>query len=90
MVRCPSRRSICGMDLCDSACNSNLSKYNSIMEKELIQEIDRIVWDDVSDDAKVNSLQKLMYQWGACMDNKTEEMFGDDDAHIHSPNFRRI
>ena len=71
-------------------CKLILSEYNIIMENRLLQEIDRIVWDDVPDDAKVDALQKLMYQWGACMDHKTEQMFGDDDAHINSPNMRRI
>ena len=60
------------------------------MKAKLLNEIDRIVWDDVPDGDKVLALQRLMYQWGACQDNQTEQMFGDDDAHINSPNFRRI
>ena len=59
------------------------------MESRLLNEIDRIVWDDVPDGDKVAAIQRLMYQWGACQDHKTEQMFGDDDAHIHSPNMRR-
>ena len=61
-----------------------------VMENRLLNEVDRIIWDDVPDDEKVRAVQRLMYQWGACQDNKTDEMFGDDDAHINSPNMRRI
>jgi len=59
-----------------------LSIIESMSMNKLLQEIDKIVWDDVDEVSKVDALQRLMYQWGACMDNKTEEMFGDDDAHI--------
>ena len=61
------------------------------MEKELLVEIDRIVWDpNTSDIEKTHAVQGLLYQWTACQDNHTEQMFGDDDAHVNSPNFRRI
>jgi hypothetical protein len=61
------------------------------MEKELIQHIENIVWDpNTSDEEKVRGIQGYLYQYGANMDHKTEQMFGDDDAHIHSPNFRRL
>ena len=53
------------------------------MEMELLRHIEAIVWSEESDDrAKVGSLQALMYQWGQNCDHKTEELFGDDDAHI--------
>ena len=59
------------------------------MENKLLQEIDRIVWDDVDEVSKVDAIQRLMYQWGACMDNRTEQMFAVVDAHTKSPNMRR-
>ena len=60
------------------------------MKAKLLNEIDRIIWDDVDEVSKVDAIQRLMYQWGACQDNMTDSLFGDDDAHINSPNFRRI
>ena len=82
LVRSTDWCGICGMDLCDSACNPNLNQYNSIMENDLLNEIDRIVWSDGDAEMILASIQSLMYQWGACQDAKTEQMFGDDDAHI--------
>jgi hypothetical protein len=60
------------------------------MQKKLMEEIERVVWMDASNEEIVNSIRGLLYQYGACMDNLTEQMFGDDDAHIRSPNARRI
>ena len=60
------------------------------MEKELLEEIDRVAWMDASNEEIVNSIRGLLYQWGACRDAKTEQLFGDDDAHVNSPNARRI
>jgi hypothetical protein len=61
------------------------------MKDKLLVEIDRVVWDEgPTAEEKLASLQRLMYQWGACQDSMTEQMFGDDDAHINSPNMRRI
>ena len=58
------------------------------MENELLNEIDRIVWDpNTSDIEKTHAVQGLLYQWGACQDAKTEQMFGDDDAHITKRKF---
>ena len=70
------------------ACITILSEYNSMsMENKLLQEIDRIVWDDGDAEMILAAIQRLMYQWGANMDHKTEEMFGDDDAHITKRKF---
>ena len=45
---------------------------------ELLTHIERIVWDvNVPNESKIESIQNLMYQWGANMDHKTEEMFDD-------------
>ena len=52
------------------------------MENDLLNEIDRIVWSDGDAEMILASIQSLMYQWGACQDAKTEQLFGDDDAHI--------
>jgi hypothetical protein len=60
-------------------------------EKRLLSEIDKIVWDPhTSDIEKTHAVQGLLYQWGACQDHMTEQMFGDDDAHVSNPNMRRI
>ena len=56
---------------------------NITMEQKLLNEIDKIVWDEnVSYHQKIVGIQNLMYQWGACQDAKTEQLFGDDDAHV--------
>ena len=61
------------------------------MEQELLRHIEKIAWDaNVPDASKIASIQALLYQWGANQDHKTEELFGDDDAHINSPNMRRM
>ena len=58
-----------------------------IME-ELLRHIESIVWDNEPTDAqKIQSLQGLLYQWGANQDRKTEDLFGDDDAHISKRKF---
>ena len=57
---------------------------------ELMIEVENIAWMDASNEEIVNSIRGLLYQWSAMQDNKTEQMFGDDDAHVNSPNFRRI
>ena len=60
------------------------------MKDDLIRLVDEIIWDpDTSDEDKVKALQGYLYQYGANMDHRTEQMFGDDDAHINSPNMRR-
>lgn len=57
------------------------------MEKELLIEIDRVAWMDASNEEIVNSIRGLLYQYGACQDAKTEQLFGDDDAHISKRKF---
>ena len=49
---------------------------------DLLTEIEKVAWMDESNEEIVNSIRGLLYQWSACQDNLTEEMFGDDDAHI--------
>lgn len=52
-------------------------------DKDLIIEIERIVWDpNTSDIEKTHAVQGLLYQWEQICDYKTEMLFGDDDAHI--------
>ena len=58
------------------------------MEKDLLAEIERIAWGDESAEDTVKAIQGLLYQWGACQDAKTEQMFGDDDTYPY-PNMRR-
>ena len=59
-------------------------------DKDLIIEIERIMWDpNTTDVEKTHAAQGLLYQWSQIQDHRTEQMFGDDDAHINSPNMRR-
>lgn len=57
------------------------------MEKELLLEIERVAWMDESDAEIVNSIRGLLYQYSQIQDHKTEQMFGDDDAHISKRKF---
>ena len=59
------------------------------MDKELLLEIERVAWMDASDAEIVNSIRGLLYQHSACKDNLTDQMFGDDDAHVNSQWSRR-
>ena len=51
------------------------------IEKELLLEMERVAWMDESNEEIVNSIRGLLYQYSQCQDAKTEQMFGDDDAH---------
>ena len=60
-------------------------------DSECLRHSENIVWDEnIGPEEMVRGIQNLLYQRGALLDNVTDEMFGDDDAHIHSPNMRRI
>ena len=48
----------------------------------LLNEIERVAWMDESDEEIVNSIRGLLYQWSQIQDHVTQDMFGDDDAHI--------
>ena len=57
-------------------------------DRDLIIEIERIMWDpNTSDLEKTHAVQGLLYQWTQMQDHKTEQMFGDDDAHITKRKF---
>ena len=47
----------------------------------LLNEIERVAWMDESNEEIVNSIRGLLYQYSQCQDAKTEQLFGDDDAH---------
>ena len=58
------------------------------MEKDLLRHIENIAWDpNTTDEEKVRGIQGYLYQYGANMDHKTEQLFGDDDAHISKRKF---
>lgn len=68
---------------------SNSMNINEL-NKSCLDHIESIAWDpNTSDIEKIHSIQGLLYSWGASLDHKTDQMFGDDDAHINSPNMRR-
>jgi len=57
---------------------------------DLVKHIERIAWDDgVSDTRRLEQIQGMLYQWGCMQDNLSDITYGDDDAHINSPNMRR-
>jgi len=67
------------------------SEYNVVMKDDLIRLVDDIIWDpDTTDADKVKALQGYLYQYGANQDHLTDSLFGDDEAHVESPNMRRL
>ena len=61
-----------------------------MMEKELLQHIELLAWDvNTTDTEKVRGIQNLLYQYSANCDNRSDMMFGDEEAHVDSPNMRR-
>ena len=92
MVRGSGTRRVHSVDLLHSSLDIDIEiLIMYTMEQELLRHIEAIAWDNnVPDSSKIASIQALLYQWGANQDHKTEELFGDDDAHIHSPNMRRM
>lgn len=58
------------------------------LNKQCLEHIESIAWDTgVSDLEKIHNIQGLLYSWGACVDHKTDSLFGDDDAHITKRKF---
>lgn len=52
-------------------------------DSECLEHIEKIVWDPtVPDHEKVLCIQNFMYQRDQILDRATQDMFGDDDAHI--------
>ena len=63
---------------------------NKIRE-EALNRIDKIAWDDNPDAEMVlQQIQATLYEMSAQLDHQSDMMYGDDDAHINSPNFRRM
>ena len=61
-----------------------MDEYNRVMDinelnQECLEHIEKIVWGFDSAENKLNALQNLLYQWGANMDQRSIDMFGDDD-----------
>ena len=57
-------------------------------EKDLIIEIEKLIWDPgTSEIEKTHAVQGLLYSWSQMQDHRTQEMFGDDDAHISKRRF---
>jgi hypothetical protein len=57
---------------------------------EALDRIERIAWDGNPDaEMLLQQIQATLYELSMICDNRNDEQFGDDDAHINSPNFRR-
>ena len=62
---------------------------NKIKLKAL-DRIDGIAWEENTDaELILQRIQAVLYEMSMQLDNHTERQFGDDDAHINSPNMRR-
>ena len=69
---------------------SNMNEKLNALRAGLLDEIENVAWMDESDTEIVNSIRGLLYQWSQIQDHVTQDMFGDDDAHVNSPNMRRV
>ena len=60
------------------------------IKEEALNRIDKIAWDDNPDaEILLHQIQATLYEMSAQLDNQSDMMHGDDDAHINSPNMRR-
>ena len=57
---------------------------------ELLKEIDKIVWGEESDIAKVHAIQGLLYTWEQMQDKKTEDMFEEPDPGAFCPDSEKF
>ena len=63
---------------------------NKIRE-EALNRIDKIAFDDNPDaEMLLHQIQATLYEMSAQLDNESDMMYGDPDAHVNSPNMRRI
>lgn len=61
------------------------------IKEEALDRINNIAWEETLDaELVLQRIQAVLYEMDQILDHQTEEMFGDDDAHINSPNARRI
>ena len=62
---------------------------NSIRE-EALDRINKIAWDDNPDaEMLLQQIQATLYEMDQMLDHRSDMMYGDDDAHVNSPNMRR-
>lgn len=53
----------------------------------VLAEVERIAWMEEEDREIVRSIRGLLYQYSQIQDHVTQDMFGDDDAHITKRKF---
>ena len=60
-------------------------------KEEALHRISMIAWDDNPDaEMLLHQIQATLYELDMMLDDRSDQMFGDPDAHINSPNFRRM
>ncbi len=60
------------------------------IREEALERIDNIAWEEHLDaELVLQRIQAVLYEMSMMQDAHTEQHFGDDDAHINSPNMRR-
>ena len=64
------------------------------MIKIKLEALDRVMgiaWEDNPDaEFLLQQIQSVLYELDQMLDAKSDQMYGDPDAHVNSPNFRRI
>ena len=85
----------CGIVTCNlipSVYNRGMNKVKTVTELRLeaLYRIERIAWDDNPDgEMLLQQIQATLYELSMICDNRTQEQFGDEEAHVNIPNMRR-
>ena len=57
---------------------------------EALDRINKIAWDDNPDAEMIlHQIQATLYAMDQMLDHQSDMQYGDDEAHINSPNMRR-
>ena len=57
---------------------------------EALDMINNIAWEENLDaEIVLQKIQGVLYSMEQMLDARNDQMFGDDDAHVNSPNMRR-
>ena len=61
------------------------------IKEEALNRINDIAWDENLDaEMLLHRIQATLYAMEQMLDHQSDMMHGDDDAHVNSPNMRRI
>ena len=60
------------------------------IKEDALHRINKIAWDENPDaEMLLQQIQATLYEMDQMLDHQSDMMYGDDDAHVNSPNMRR-